>query len=343
MGHLVDLELRRPEPGPRGGRPFERRAVRDRAGLGVLGRDHPHRPRRPRDQLVQLPVRRRARRAISLGSTPPGSSRWPTSALGLQSDPLDASAEDLQTAKEYCIEKTKNSQSIWVDFTQLWDDVRQGNIWAAYPGPTPTSCSRRRCPSQYIRPKEAALAGARGSSFAPTPRITTTRTSSPTPGRRRGGPEAHQLVGLRPLEPEGGPVEMTPDVVKVFGLDDPETNLSAPLSIMDQYQPQRATRTTGPGTRSRRRRAKASAPSDGDRGGSAGRPARARDVPTRPAVGGGRRPAALLATPMVWMLVFFVAPVVLVGLYSVGAITLLRTTSTCPSTVAVLHLRATPT
>jgi len=42
--------------------------------------------------------------------------------------------------------------------------------------------------------------------------------------------------------------------------------------------------------------------------------------------GGGRWKATsgLLATPMVWIIVFFVAPVVLVGLYSVGVITLLK-------------------
>ncbi|MDQ3209796.1 MAG: hypothetical protein M3Q20_01245, partial [Actinomycetota bacterium] len=32
----------------------------------------------------------------------------------------------------------------------------------------------------------------------------------------------------------------------------------------------------------------------------------------------------MLATPTIWLIVFFVAPVVLVGLYSVGALTLLR-------------------
>jgi spermidine/putrescine transport system permease protein len=37
-----------------------------------------------------------------------------------------------------------------------------------------------------------------------------------------------------------------------------------------------------------------------------------------------RATSGLLATPMVWLAVFFVIPVVLVGLYSVGALTLLR-------------------
>jgi ABC-type spermidine/putrescine transport system permease subunit I len=37
-----------------------------------------------------------------------------------------------------------------------------------------------------------------------------------------------------------------------------------------------------------------------------------------------RATSGLLATPLVWLIVFFVIPVVLVGLYSVGALTLLR-------------------
>jgi spermidine/putrescine transport system permease protein len=44
----------------------------------------------------------------------------------------------------------------------------------------------------------------------------------------------------------------------------------------------------------------------------------------KPGAGRWKATGGLLATPMVWVIVFFVAPVVLVGLYSVGAITLLK-------------------
>ncbi len=40
--------------------------------------------------------------------------------------------------------------------------------------------------------------------------------------------------------------------------------------------------------------------------------------------GSWRATTGLLATPTIWLIVFFVAPVVMVGLYSVGALTLLR-------------------
>ncbi|MEX0650973.1 MAG: ABC transporter permease [Actinomycetota bacterium] len=46
--------------------------------------------------------------------------------------------------------------------------------------------------------------------------------------------------------------------------------------------------------------------------------------PRRRKRGSWRATSGLLATPMIWLIVFFVAPVVMVGLYSVGALTLLR-------------------
>jgi len=48
-------------------------------------------------------------------------------------------------------------------------------------------------------------------------------------------------------------------------------------------------------------------------------------LPRRPRRRGSwRATSALLATPSIWLIVFFVVPVVLVGLYSVGALTLLK-------------------
>jgi spermidine/putrescine transport system permease protein len=44
----------------------------------------------------------------------------------------------------------------------------------------------------------------------------------------------------------------------------------------------------------------------------------------KPGSGRWKATGGLLATPMIWVIVFFVAPVVLVGLYSVGVITLLK-------------------
>ncbi len=161
--------------------------------------------------------------------------------LGLASDPLDASAEDLQTAKEFCIEKTKNLQSIWVDFTQLWDDIRQGNIWAAYSWPDSYVVLKEEVPVQYIRPKEGCFAWGEGLVLrSDTENYHHAHTfadawASPEVGQRLitswGYGHSNLNVDLSTIDP---------DIVKVFGLDDPETNLSAPLSIMDRYQPQRA-------------------------------------------------------------------------------------------------------
>ncbi|HWC71160.1 MAG TPA: hypothetical protein VG993_08370, partial [Actinomycetota bacterium] len=55
--------------------------------------------------------------------------------------------------------------------------------------------------------------------------------------------------------------------------------------------------------------------------------ARADEVAPAPRRRGGgrwRATSGLLATPTIWLVVFFVVPVVLVGLYSVGLLTLLR-------------------
>jgi spermidine/putrescine transport system substrate-binding protein len=162
-------------------------------------------------------------------------------ALGLQSNPLDASAEDLTTAKEYCIEKTKNLQSIWVDFNQLWDDVRQDNVWAAYSWPDTYVVLKGEVPVQYMRPKEGCFAWGEGL-------VLRSDTKNYHHAHAFADAWASPEVGTKLISSWGyghsnlkiDLSQIDPDVVKVFGLDDPETNLSAPLSIMDQYQPQRA-------------------------------------------------------------------------------------------------------
>ena len=161
--------------------------------------------------------------------------------LGLTSDPLDASAEDLQTAKEYCIEKTKNLQSIWVDFNQLWDDVRQDNIWAAYSWPDTYVVLKEEVPVQYIRPKEGCFAWGEGLILrSDTPNYHHAHAYADAWASPEVGTKLISTWGYGHSNLKVDLAAMDPDVVKVFGLDDPQTNLSAPLSIMDQYQPQRA-------------------------------------------------------------------------------------------------------
>ena len=77
-------------------------------------------------------------------------------------DTFDMPADQLEAAKNLCIEKKKNLYNIWVDFTQMWDDVIKGNVWAAYAWPDAWLNTKDDAPTQYIRPKEGVLSWGEG-------------------------------------------------------------------------------------------------------------------------------------------------------------------------------------
>jgi spermidine/putrescine transport system substrate-binding protein len=165
-------------------------------------------------------------------------------AMVLGMDPghtFELTDDELNEAKDYAISKAGNVYSIWVDFTQMWDDVRQDNIWATYSWPDAYVVLKDEVPVQYIRPKEGVLSWAEGlvlrnetenyyhaHEFADA-------WASPETGTRL---VASWGYGHSNLNIDLGQID--PDVVKVFGLDDPETNLAEPLSYFDRYQPERA-------------------------------------------------------------------------------------------------------
>ena len=121
----------------------------------------------------------------------------------------------------------------------MWDDVRQGQHLGGLLVARHLRRAegrRRRCSTSS--PRRASSPGRRAWCCARTPRTTTTRTSSPTPGR--ASRSAQRLVstwGYGHANIDVDLVEIDPDVVEVFGLDDPETALSS--GIFDRYQPQR--------------------------------------------------------------------------------------------------------
>ena len=159
--------------------------------------------------------------------------------LGLESDPLDATPEDLQAAKEFTIEKTKNLHSIWVDYTAMWDDVAKGNVWAAYSWPDTYVVLKADQPVQYIKPKEGVFTWAEGL-------ILRSDTENYNHAHEYADAWASVEVGQRLVSTWGyghantdvDLAQIDPDVVEVFGLDDLETALSS--GIFDAYQPQRA-------------------------------------------------------------------------------------------------------
>jgi spermidine/putrescine transport system substrate-binding protein len=153
---------------------------------------------------------------------------------------FDMSAEDLQMCKEYCIEKKKNLFNIWVDYTQMWDDVRQGNIWTAYSWPDTFAVLKDDVPVAYSRPKEGVFSWAEGL-------VLNSNTANYHHAHEFADAWASEAVGLHLINAWGyghanldiNLDKVDPEIVKVFGLDDPQGSLSEPNSYIDRYQPQR--------------------------------------------------------------------------------------------------------
>ena len=174
--------------------------------------------------------------------------------LGLESDPLDATPEDLQAAKDFTIEKTKNLYSIWVDYTAMWDDVAKGNVWAAYSWPDTYVVLKADQPVQYISPKEGVFTWAEGL-------ILRSDTENYHHAHEFADAWASVEVGQRLVSTWGyghantdvDLAQIDPDVVEVFGLDDLETS-AVERHLRRATSPSEPS-TTAPGTRSRRLRA----------------------------------------------------------------------------------------
>jgi spermidine/putrescine transport system substrate-binding protein len=153
---------------------------------------------------------------------------------------FDMPAQQLEDAKNYCIEKKKNLYNIWVDFTQMWDDVRVGNVWATYAWPDAWINTKEDAPTQYIRPKEGVLSWGEGLMLnAETENYYHAHEfanawTSPETGlwlvNTYGYGHSNLKIDLS---------QVPKDVVETFGLDDPETNLSEPKSHLDRFQPNR--------------------------------------------------------------------------------------------------------
>lgn len=160
--------------------------------------------------------------------------------LGVESSIWDMSPDDLETCKNYCIEKKKNLFSIWVDYTQMWDDVRQGNVWAAYAWQDAYAVLRNEAPVAYIKPKEGVLSWAEGlilhadSENYYHAHEYADAWASPDVGTRLtnawGYGHANLKIDISDLDA---------DLVKVFGLDDPVTALSPPNSLIFTHLPHR--------------------------------------------------------------------------------------------------------
>jgi len=154
---------------------------------------------------------------------------------------FDLPDDQLEEAKQYAISKAGNVYTIWVDYTTMWDDVRQGNLWATYAWPDAYAVLKDEVPVEYIRPKEGVLSWAEGL-------VLRADTENYYHAHEYANAWTSVDVGTRLVSTWGyghsntdiDLSEIDPDLVQVFGLDDPETNLSEPLSYFDRYQPERA-------------------------------------------------------------------------------------------------------
>lgn len=155
-------------------------------------------------------------------------------------DTFDMTDQQLEDAKKYCIEKKKNLYNIWVDFTAMWDDVKQDNVWAVYAWPDAWLNTYKDAPTMYIRPKEGVLSWGEGlmlnantENYYHAHEYVTAWTNTSTGlwvlNNYAYGP-GNLKVDLSKVDPE---------IVEVFGLDDPEGNLSEPNSHIDRFQPNR--------------------------------------------------------------------------------------------------------
>lgn len=164
-------------------------------------------------------------------------------ANGMPGDKVfDMTEQELEDAKNFAIDRKKHLYNIWVDFTQMWDDVRQGNIWAAYSWPdTYAVLHAEGVPVEYIRPETGTLSWAEGL-------VLHSETENYFHAHEYADSWASADVGQWLIETYGYghsnlDVDLSnvdPDVVRVFGLDDPETNLSEPISYIDRWLPNRA-------------------------------------------------------------------------------------------------------
>ncbi|HEX6844822.1 MAG TPA: substrate-binding domain-containing protein, partial [Actinomycetota bacterium] len=144
----------------------------------------------------------------------------------------------LDEAKNFAISKAGGVYTIWVDFTQMWDDVRNDLLWATYAWPDAFVVLKEEVPVAYLLPDEGALSWAEGlvlrkgtENYFHAHEFADAWASVAT-GQRLisswGYGHSNLGVDLEKIDPE---------VVEVFGLDDPETNLSEPQSYIDRYQP----------------------------------------------------------------------------------------------------------
>jgi spermidine/putrescine transport system substrate-binding protein len=134
----------------------------------------------------------------------------------------------------------RNLYNIWVNYQDMWDDVQTGNVWSTYAWPDAYVALKDRVPVAYIRPSNGTLAWVEGLVLrADTQNYHHAHAFADAWAAASVGTKLISTWGYGHSNLDIDLTKIDPDVVKVFGLDDPEKNLSEPLSYLDRYQPNR--------------------------------------------------------------------------------------------------------
>jgi spermidine/putrescine-binding protein len=154
---------------------------------------------------------------------------------------FDMSDTELEDAKNFCIDQYgRNVYNIWVNYQDMWDDVQKGNVWATYAWPDAYVFLKDKVDVQYIRPSGGTLAWVEGLVLrANTPNYHHAHAFADAWSSASVGARLISTWGYGHSNLDIDLSKIDPDVVKVFGLDDPQKNLSEPLSYLDRYQANR--------------------------------------------------------------------------------------------------------
>lgn len=153
---------------------------------------------------------------------------------------FDMTSTELEDMKAYCIDRGKNLYNIWVNYQDMWDDVQTGNVWSTYAWPDAYVALKDKVDVTYIRPSTGTLAWVEGLVLrANTPNYHHAHAFADAWADAKVGERLVSTWGYGHSNLDINLAKIDPDVVEVFGLDDPQKNLAEPISYLDRFQPQR--------------------------------------------------------------------------------------------------------
>ena len=123
--------------------------------------------------------------------------------------------------------RAKNLYNIWVNYQDMWDDVQTGNVWTTYAWPDAYVALKDKVDVKYVRPSTGTLAWVEGLVLrAGTQNYHHAHAFADAWASATVGEKLISTWGYGHSNLDVNLAKIDPDVVKVFGLDDPEASLS---------------------------------------------------------------------------------------------------------------------